>query len=297
MKRIKRLLFFALLLVAGVMVFKKYGPKFDDIAKWWENAEFDIVDIASDAITEVKKGMEQSSGNFDVDEATMFVEEYPIWEDALPMKKIADVSEVPDSVKITVSGCSLYVKESADGCVYVEGTGGYRLQSYVKDNILYMNVVSKGEITSANETVEATLYLPGKWNYFDTSISVGAGNVEMDKLSTASLNAEVGAGNLLLKDVVAAEVKLSVGAGNITFNGEVNKALEAEATAGMLGITLSGDVEDFNYDVSRVAGVIEIGDTSLKDTELSTTIDNGASKTASLKCAVGKIELSFTPNI
>ena len=292
MKKTIRFLAFVIVVLACLLVLGKYR---EELTVWWENAEFDIADIAAEALEEAKESVELNSGNYDIDEATMFSEEHPIWEGDMDKRQIVEATELPDALRITVSGCGLSVKESADDSIYIEGSGNYRMQGYVEENTLILSMVSKGELTKNMESAKVVLYLPKDWNYFDASITVGAGSVDVDTLSAATIAAEVGAGSLVMHNANTSDAKLSVGAGNLEYNGSVGQALEATVTAGMLDMSLEGDADDFNYEVNKIAGVIEIGDVVMKDKELSTEINNGASKTAGLQCTIGKIELSFTP--
>ncbi|MBQ7955932.1 MAG: DUF4097 family beta strand repeat protein [Lachnospiraceae bacterium] len=192
--------------------------------------------------------------------------------------------------------------------VLVSGVG--RFQTYVENGTLYVLGVQEGLNV---EVGEVTIYVPENTSLNSAQIALGAGAMEVERLSAAELEMSVGAGEIAVEKLQSDKAELSVGAGEILVNGgEIGElkanvgmgAMEVEGTIkgnidanvsmGELCITVYGsEREDHNYDLSCAAGNLEVGGRDYSGVGVSMEMDNEAATTYKLDCQLGSIVLDF----
>ena len=242
--------------------------------------------------------MELETGvNLEVEDAMTFSERYEVWEDNLPKTYLTD-GELPESMALLVGGGELYIEETDEEEIFIEAEGGFRLQGYVESGKLTVSLVSKSTLTTNRKSPKVYLYIPQNLNFFDIQIDVGAGELYIDGVSTATMTAKVGAGKTSMSDMVVSDADLSVAAGNMDFAGKIRGNAKCVLTAGKMNMQLDGEVTDYNYRVSETAGgVLLDGDSVYTEDDKAAQIDHGATKSIELYCTMGEIKVDFTSSI
>ena len=86
---------------------------------------------------------------------------------------------------------------------------------------------------------------------------------------------------------------LEVGMGDCVYYGTILKDLEAECDLGNIGITVTGSMKDYNYEIECNAGNIDLGGNSITSLAFEKEIFNGAPGTFELSCNMGSITVDF----
>ncbi len=197
-------------------------------------------------------------------------------------------------IRIQGTGACDYYVSGGDGILYVEG---------------FKNINNFKGIGNKNII---TMDIPQGLSFEDVEIEVGAGIMEIHRLSAGGLETVVGAGEVLLADITAEEFLAEIGVGlmqtenahvrdaniqvnmgSCEFTGSISGDLEAECGMGNLGLTLEGRQEDHNYELECSAGNIELDGNSISSFALERNIDNGADSTYGLVCDMGNITVDF----
>ena len=126
-------------------------------------------------------------------------------------------------------------------------------------------------------------------------INLGAGEMEIGSITASELFVEVGAGELTLPEVVVAEkINIDVGVGELDICiAEESRDIDIKCGMGEVTCFLAGEdaLQDYNYDVTCGAGEITIGNQNMGGVGMHRTIDNGASRTVSVDCGMGEVNI------
>ena len=159
----------------------------------------------------------------------------------------------------------------SDACARVSGAGwNTEVEVVEKDGLRVLT--TKNDDMSLGEM---TIYLPWGKELEYMKVSVGAGELDMEELSTRKLEVKVGAGDASLSNVTADDIVLECGMGSVEYEHDT------------LGIT------DFNYDLSCRMGEIEIGDAEYSGLNFSKKIDNSTNRDMKISCKAGDVNLSL----
>ena len=259
-----------------------------------KNVWGDAKEKAKNFISNLSEMKIESGVNYNIEDATAFVETYEIWENSLEKTYLAK-EKLPESLRVTVGGGTLTIEPTTENAIYIEAEGGFRLQGFVEDGVLEIIMVSKSSFASDYEPAKVTLYLPEGLNFFKAEFGLGAGEILVNGLSAATLEIDVDAGAMEMTDVVALDADLYVSAGSMKFAGDVKKTLLTSITAGSIALEMEGSVNDFNYYASEVAGGIVLdGESVYTEEDEAAKIDNGATESMDLYCTMGEIKVDFT---
>lgn len=127
----------------------------------------------------------------------------------------------------------------------------------------------------------------------EVSLEVDAGQMTAAMVTAGELDLETGAGELILDDFTAGSLSIDCGVGNVDISGTAEDEVDATCGVGSIVLTLAGDPEDYNYDLSCGVGSIEINGSTYTSLGRSKEIDNDASGDISLDCGVGSIEVEI----
>ena len=220
-----------------------------------------------------------------------------------------DIEKVQD-LEIKIGGAALYILEAEDGKLsfQVEGKGKYRC--YESGGVLVVEGGRDRKFSNNDEKVY--LYLPKDKTFGDVSIDVGAGYIEIGAMTAEELAFSIGAGEITAESIKGDNLKVSAGAGiaqleNVNIRemdievgmgeccvqGYIQEEIKVECGMGNVELALTNEKEDFNYDISCAAGVIDIGGKSYSAMADDIYVDNDASGECTLECAMGNIEIAF----
>ncbi len=247
---------------------------------------------------------------YSIEDADMFDKNHDIWKGDVEKTLLAEggIKEW----KLELGGCNFELKDSGDASYYVEYEGKAKSQVYVKGEELYVKVLNSNDFSIGNSTECLTLYVPmdviveeldadlgaGQMILDDLQVKklvldLGAGQVTAKKLQAEQLSVSVGAGEIVLKDAQLKDVNVEVGAGNCEIGGTITGNVDAVCAMGNLTFELVGREKDFNYDIQCVTGNIKVGEQEYSGLAKEQEIDNNASQTMDVECAMGNVEILF----
>ncbi len=232
--------------------------------------------------------------HYDLEDNVEYDPDYEVKSGRVESYVLADSSLGIIRLQVQAGGCSMEIQVSEDDCFRVEAEGMRKFQGYVEDNTLVICGTSKaGSDDQGNLGGSICLYVPEGYYFENTSLDVGAGSLNVEELQTGSLEANVGAGQLTVEELNSRVTEVSVGMGSVHLTGDVTESLNADCSMGELKLTLAGEQNDFNYDLSCGMGVMKVGSDSYNGMAQEKQIDNHADKNMQLECAMGSVKVEF----
>lgn len=247
---------------------------------------------------------------YDLDESSMFDSAHTIWKGNVEKQLISqgDITELT----LEVGGSMVELKDSDDGNIYIEGKNVGKMQAYVEGSELYVKSVRPANLMDEVKNSNITLYLPEDCSLHLVTVSLGAGQLQLEDLTVENMETSIGAGQLLMENMVIGSLEVSlgagelraedvtvqtltasIGAGNMDYSGAINGSAEISCSMGNVSMELEGDKKDFNYQLNCVAGNMEIDGESFSGAVMYRTIDNGVDKSIDIDCSMGNVEVDF----
>lgn len=151
--------------------------------------------------------------------------------------------------------------------------------------------------TKRAQSRKVCVFYPKDVKLDELDIEMGAGSVYLNReIQTGKLSVEVGAGEFEGNaSVTAKEADLQIGTGSMTFTDLSAEKTSGECGLGELDLTMTGDQEDYNYDLQCGIGNMDVGSDSYsgfgKEDHISNT---GADRKMDLECGMGDVSVSFS---
>ena len=151
--------------------------------------------------------------------------------------------------------------------------------------------------TKRVQSRKVCVFYPKDVKLDELDIEMGAGSVYLNReIQTNKLSVEVGAGEFEGNaSVTAREAELEIGTGSMTFTDLSAEKTNGECGLGELDLTMTGDEEDYNYDLQCGIGNMDVGSDSYsgfgKEDHISNT---GADRKMDLECGMGNVSVSFS---
>ncbi len=226
---------------------------------------------------------------YDIEEVNIFSKEKEIFTGDISKIQIAE--EILPKMEIILGGGTLEIRDSGDERIYLEAKNAEQLQAYADGDILKLKAIGR---KIGKEEMKIYLFVPADVTYESIDLEVGAGLLQISNLQCKELEAGVGAGELRVNRItVNGDADFSVGAGHIQAQADVLGNLMVECSMGEADLALSGNEEDYDYEISCAAGKIKLGSRSFQGMSAKKEIDNGADRDMKLDCALGAINISF----
>ncbi len=130
-------------------------------------------------------------------------------------------------------------------------------------------------------------------NSLKGELSVGAGSFTVDRLSIRDRSSfEVGAGQMVLEDVILKDASVDCGIGEVIIEGIMTGDNNINCGVGNIELRLTGEEDDYSYDIESGIGNISIGNSSYRTS--SRKINNStADNYLRLECGIGNISVDF----
>ena len=254
-----------------------------------------------------------SAGEFagyELDEISMFDSDHTTWKGNLEKQLIGQGGV--EQLVLDIGGSMVEIKDSDDENIYIEGKSIGKMQAYVEGNVLYVRSVRPANLAEEIKNSKIILYLPEDCSMNMISVSLGAGQLQLGDMKVDNMQASIGAGQLLMEDmdigwlevslgagelraddVTVQTLSASIGAGNMEFSGAINESADISCSMGNVSMELEGEKQDFNYQLSCVAGNMNIDGDSFAGAAMDRTINNGADKYMDIDCSMGNVEVDF----
>lgn len=213
-----------------------------------------------------------------------------------------------------LGGVGLYVSESSDGDIHLEGVDVKKAQYYVEDGILYIKALdNRPKIKYNGPDTYIYLYLPDDAEFSSVYVGLGAGEADLSGFRADKLNCDVGAGTMNLSEVEAKEADINlgmgemyfydmtvddmnfeVGMGNLDFDGSITGNMTGDCGMGTVYMYLDGKESDHNYQLETSMGSMLVGDNEFSGMASERTLNYDADSDFNLTCSMGSMEIYFT---
>ena len=213
---------------------------------------------------------------------------------------VDEINEI-DNLKIDLKTSNLVVKS---GNTFSIHTNNRYVKQTLNNESLTIKENSYFNLSSNNEVI---ITIPNDKIFNKINISMGAGNVNLENLTSLYLNIDAGAGNISFDNLsVTEEFDLNGGAGNITINNSQVKNLdldngigefkfsgylfgdnEIDMGVGNANLYLYSDIDEYNFYVNKGIGNIIINGEKISD-EYKVSNDENI-KTIKIDGGVGNI--------
>ncbi|MCM1046201.1 MAG: DUF4097 domain-containing protein [Candidatus Gastranaerophilales bacterium] len=250
--------------------------------------------------------------SYDLDEDILFNNRYNVWNGDVSNRFVADRADIR-KIDIEAAGCILVFEVSPDESYYIEAENVRRLQSYAEGDTLYVKTLSNTNTWNEMKERYITLYVPAEVSLDEVEIDLGAGELDLGRLTANKLSLEIGAGHLVgdginvankleieigagaveLQGLQAGEVEASVAVGDLALQGDITSKGDISCSMGNISLLLDGTEESYNYKIEVAAGNITIGENGYSGLASDRTIKNGADRTLEVECAMGNIDILF----
>ena len=220
----------------------------------------------------------------------------------------ADIHEL----ELTLHNCEFEILSSADDQIRVEIEDGKEEFFSVreKEGTLHINDIRKRE--KSIKSVYVKLWIPSDLVFDRVNMTIGAGDITIDRLAADTidieggagkikaetlianneLDAEIGAGEFYITEATLGETDIDCGVGRFEIGScTLNGNAEISGGVGDVNIGIVGEKEDFNYELSCGMGELDVFDESYTSLGKDKEIDNGARYTISLECGVGRVNV------
>lgn len=196
-----------------------------------------------------------------------------------------------ESLDIELGGGALELRETEEDQVIVEilSDPSNTVQTNMEGNTLKIST----ESNSARKKVELCLYLPEDTSFDRADLKLGAAAVTVGDLEADSLSVKLGAGSFSgIGEITADRSEWQVGVGELDLNYLDCEDLSMDCGMGSMSVTMADSQQDYRYDISCGAGVVDIGNDSYSMGSHSFKGDDADDK-ISIKCGMGSVALMF----
>lgn len=209
-------------------------------------------------------------------------------------------------LKVDLSAAELYIQR---GDTFLVQSNHEYLS--VKEDDGTLNISEKRILLSFSKTAQVTIFVPEDVTFDTVKIDTGAGNVQLQALSTDELELDLGAGKTVIDDLtVYDEAEIGGGAGKLTItNSHLNGvhldmgAGKLELTAAMTGdssidcgvgaveLTLLGRESEYQIELDKGIGSATLEGKSMQDDHIYGSGDNYLE----IDGGVGSVQIQFQP--
>ena len=264
-----------------------------------------IWDIAPDEAAFWKRTFSDISfKNMDLNDGTDYLMEFQIKEPDQTGEEIY-VTDQARSLSAEVRGGKVFLKEdpNVDGItIYCnKENGNWDIKE--KNGKLKLTVGEKP--MEDNSDLIITVSVPEEFHFSDLDLEVSRkkGFLKKEKsapiLSARSIKAdemdlEVNAGILSIEEGDVKNLTFENSVGAVVYDGNATGDIKGECNVGAVKLNLSGEKEDYNYQVECRLGEIKIGQEQISAVNNEVNYNNMADKNINLECNTGAIEVNFT---
>lgn len=217
-------------------------------------------------------------------------------------ESLTQVSQpILDELELTVSNgeVQLITDDTVDQICIDSLHNGYDFHQKTEGNTCKIEIGLKKNLPKTEKgasfgQLAAIIKIPSDYTFHNVEFDVKAGSVDADGIVTDRLELDVNAGKLAVRNSETWELSGDCKAGELVYQGSVYANMEADCSVGKIDYTISGQEEDFNYELDVHAGSITINGTSYGAVTRETTLTyTDAEKYAELDCNAGVIHVSF----
>lgn len=182
-----------------------------------------------------------------------------------------------DVCKVVTSSGDADIKNCKFNEINREASSGGTLFDTISVKTLYSQA-SSGDIEVKNMAAD------------EVEASTTSGNIEIFDLTCLNLNTEASSGNIEVEKISVDKVETETTSGNNKFKFEKVNSVFAKASSGNVTLYLTGNEDEYDFDLSASSGNIECGKLSL---EKKYKTEKGTGRMVDVSTTSGDINLSF----
>ena len=194
------------------------------------------------------------------------------------------------NLEILVGAGDLKIKYHNEENVTLEVSDEDKMQCYVEGDTLK---IRGGLITGTGSSSTMIVYFPENKNFNNVAIDVGAGNIEIEKVTGSDTDINVAMGQVVISEMETDSLNIEVGMGNAEVKGNINYEAIVDCGMGQVVMELEGEGKDFNYNLDcglgslSVEGVYHIAGIG------DSYVNNDASMEMDISVGMGTVTVSF----
>ena len=194
------------------------------------------------------------------------------------------------NLEILVGAGDLKIKYHNEENVTLEVSDEDKMQCYVEGDTLK---IRGGLITGTGSSSTMIVYFPENKNFNNVAIDVGAGNIEIEKVTGSDTDINVAMGQVVISEMETDSLNIEVGMGNAEVKGNINYEAIVDCGMGQVVMELEGEGKDFNYNLDcglgslSVEGVYHIAGIG------DSYVNNDASMEMDISVGMGTVMVSF----
>lgn len=181
----------------------------------------------------------------------------------------------------------------------------------VEDNKL--KIEEKKKLFHGQEGYVVILTVPKDYFFTEVSITMGAGRLDIEHMSTNVLDLELGAGNVEISNLTAitsvdidggagdlsitdsqiSDLDLAMGVGELTLSADLIGNNQIDLGIGDSDIKLKGTANDYRFDITKGVGEITFDGEKYTTDSSSVAIQHDDISNLEINCGVGKVNIAF----
>lgn len=252
-----------------------------------------IKDMREKSMAEVQRVMDKFEGIEIIDGISITFEGTDIFDDNKEFYTDGTyiVEECQASnLEVLVGAGELEVKYHNKEYVSLEVKGDHKMQCYVENDTLK---IKGGQVHSTNASGKMIVYLPNDKTYNSVVMNVGAGNIEIEKLSGYDVDMNVAMGQIIVDELETASLTVEVGMGNADLKGSVSQEVIVDCGMGQVTLELAGKGKDFNYNLDCGLGTLSVEDVYYITGIGDSYVNNNASMEMDISVGMGTVTVHF----
>ncbi len=198
-----------------------------------------------------------------------------------------------DAIRLPKDGIEVSVK---DGIWRIEEQGRYDIGFWNNRRAPKITITIPEDFTADyfNLVVNAGDVEVDKIVAAEGEFNVSAGRLAIDELNiTNESSYTVGAGQIQLNNVAANNITANCGVGELVIKGTITGDNDITCSIGKIDMDLSGEENDYSYDVNVSIGNVTIGRESYHNVTNKIINNSNAANNFSLNCEIGNITVDF----
>lgn len=129
----------------------------------------------------------------------------------------------------------------------------------------------------------------------EISIEVASGDVTLEDITIASASIDMASGLLTCVNAVIGVLDLDLASGNINYQGEIATALELQMVSGDADFELTGNANDYAYNIEKISGEVLINGQHVSGSFLPSQSEGGGHRVhLEIELTSGSINFVFT---
>ncbi len=151
-------------------------------------------------------------------------------------------------------------------------------------DIKNVNVNGKVELSSGSATIKGS-------TSDDLMVKASSGSIRLENITLSDLDIDIASGNVQVNTCSTDKLDLHLSSGNIDFDDIAFNEADLHISSGTVNLKVSGNDEDYSYDLDKSSGNITVDGKSVGD---NYKVDKSNNKKITADLSSGNLNISFT---